>query len=252
MGVSPHRIIWTVAVAAALAGCGKPTDILLGPEPLKQMADQGDKFKQLPEEERKLLVAYLTSAELKKLFGPDRPHPATGRTVGEVLTDARKWEADMKVEAEAAKKRQAEAEALRAKVEAERKAAMVRLQEVVTLAITNKRVLPKNYDVSRFNEMLALDYAIENKSDKTIRQLKGTLRFYDATGDEIGDLPINIERTIAPGGTYRGDTGRGWTINEFRKSDIERIAMASFNGMKTVFEPEAISFSNGEVLRTPE
>ena len=51
------RLTATVIFAAALAyGCSKPQDIVFGPEPLKQIAEQGDQFKKLPEEERALLV----------------------------------------------------------------------------------------------------------------------------------------------------------------------------------------------------
>src|SRR5687767_14029594 len=93
-GTARRTVMWkTAAYATALSvliGCSKPTDIVLGPEPLRQMAEQGDKFKQLSEDDRVLLVGYLTAAEFGKVFGGEIK-PATGRTVGEVLADARVW-----------------------------------------------------------------------------------------------------------------------------------------------------------------
>jgi hypothetical protein len=226
------------------------------------MAEQGDQFRKLPEEDRLLLVGYLTALELGKTFGADIK-PATGRTVGEVLVEARQWKEKMLVaEAEAkkqreaqeaeAKKRKAEEDALRAKVLEERKAIEERIARSVTVAVLGKRVLPKSYEVSRYSDMLVLNYALENKSDKTIRQLKGTVVFLDATGDKVGDLPVDFDVKLGPGKSIKTDTGRGWRLNEFRNGDIEKIAGREFSSMKVQFEPEAIAFEGGEILRAPD
>jgi PHD/YefM family antitoxin component YafN of YafNO toxin-antitoxin module len=245
------RIVCLFLVALT-AACSKPEDIILGPEPLKQMTEQADQFKKLSEEDRKTLVAFVSLAEVGKRLSGKEPVAITGRTVAEVLADARKWKADQEIAAQAELKRQEEAKALREKVQAERRAAMAKLQDVLTFTIASKRVLPKDYSVSRFSDMLAVDYAVQNKSAKTIRQVKGFMKFLDSTGDEVGTLYINLERNIAPGASWRGNDGRGWRINEFTNGNIEKIAAASFDGMKTVFEPEVISFTDGEVLRVPE
>jgi hypothetical protein len=237
-------------MSVMLTGCEKPTDIVFGPEPLKQMAEQGDRFRKLPEEERALLAAYLTVTEIGKSFTEIKP--ASGRTVGEVLVEARAWQDKLKIAEAETKKRQAEEAALKAKVLAERKAVADRIAESVTLAITDMKVLSENYEVGRYGKMLVLHYAIENKSDKTIRQLKGQVIFFDATGDKVGDLPVDIDERITPHKTLRTTTGLGWKLNSFSSSDAEKIARRDFNSMKAVFEAEAIAFDGGEVLRTSE
>ncbi len=239
------------SISVILAGCEKPTDIVFGPEPLKQMAEQGDRFRKLPEEERTLLAAYLTVTEIGKSFGAEIK-PVSGRTVGEVLVEARDWQDKMKIAEAETKKRQAEEAALKAKVLAERRAVSDKIAESVTLAITDKKVLPKNYDAERYGDMLVLQYAIENKSDKTIRQLKGNVIFFDATGDKVGNLPVDIDEKIAPHKTLKTTTGRGWKLNSFSNGDIEQIARRDFSSMKAVFEAEAIAFDGGEVLRASE
>jgi hypothetical protein len=234
-----------------IVGCSNPNDIVFGPEPLKQIAEQGDQFKKLSEEDRSLLVGYLTITEVEKVFGAD-VKPATGRTVGEVLVDAKAWKEKMKA-AEAEKiKREAEAETLKNKVLAERKAIADKISASVVVAIIDKIVLPKNYDVGRYTEMLSLKYAIENKSEKTIRQLKGHVRFKDATDDEIGSLWVDIDEPIKPKQILKTTTGRGWRINEFMNGEIERIAGREFSSMKATFEPESIAFEGGEVLKAPD
>lgn len=245
------KIFPTLLLSLLLTACGSPNDIVLGPEPLKQIAEQGDKFKRMPEEDRSLLVAYLGLAELGKKFGADIKSP-TGRTVGEVMVDAKAWKEKLKAAAEVEKVREAEAAVLKAKVDADRKIIEERFATIVTIAVIDKVVLPKNYDVGRYSELLLLRYALENKSDKAIRQIKGTVIFSDATGDLVGDLPVDIDMKIPAGKTVKTDTGRGWKTNQFANGDIEKIAGRDFDSMKAVFRPQSIAFEGGEVLKAPQ
>jgi len=241
----------TLVAAVALAACSKPQDIVFGPEPLKQIAEQGDHFKKLPEADRMLLVGYLGLSEVRKAFGGDSK-PVTGRTVGEVLVDARAWKAQMDAEKAAQAEKAKEAEALKAKALAERKVIVDRIAQSATVAAVSMKILPKNYDAGRFESMLTFNYVIENKGTVGIRQLKGTLYFRDATGDPIGDLRVNFDEPIAAGKTLKTDTGRGWTINEFRNGDIEKIAGRDFSSMTVSFEPTSVAFEGGEVLKAPD
>ena len=255
------RILLIFLMLGLISGCSDPKDIIFGPEPLKQIAEQGDQFKKLSENDRTLLVGYLTVTEMGKAFGSNIK-PATGRTVAEVLTDARSWkdkmdavELEAKLKREAAeveaKKQKAEAEALKTKIIAERKEIADKISASVVVAVIDKTVLPKNYEAGRFREMLSLKYAIQNKSEKTIKQLKGRVRFKDAVGDEIGWLSVNIDEPIKPDQTLKTTTGRGWEISPISNDDVEKIAYRDFNSMQTNFEPESIAFEGGDILKAP-
>lgn len=246
------RLAATVALVVALiTGCSKPQDIVFGPEPLKQIAEQGETFKKLSEEERTLLVAYLGLSQLSKAFGTEVKSP-TGRTVGEVLIDARAWRENVKTAEIEAKKRDAETQALKAKVLAERKAISERISSSAVVAVVGTKVLPKNYDVGRYSEMLVISFAVENKSDKGFRQLKGRVVFKDATGDIVGWLPVDFDEPVGRGKTLKTTTGGGWKLNEFRSGEIEKIAGREFSSMTATFEPESIAFEGGEVVKAPE
>jgi hypothetical protein len=246
-----HLMFIIILTAVLAVGCSKPQDIVFGPEPLKQIAEQGEQFKKLSEDDRTLLVAYLGISQLGKAFGAEVKSP-TGRTVGEVLVDARAWQAKVKATEVEAKKREAEAEALKSKVLAERTAISERISSSVVVAVVGTRVLPKNYDAGRYSEMLSISYAIKNKSDKGVRQLKGRVVFKDATGDTVGWLPVDFDEPVGAGKTLKTTTGRGWKLNEFRNGEIERIAGREFSSMTATFEPESIAFEGGEVLKAPE
>jgi hypothetical protein len=246
------RVFAVVAAALMFLGaCSKLQDIVFGPEPLKQIAEQGDQFRKLSEDERTLLVGYLTASQIGKSFGADVKSP-TGRTVGEVLGDARVWREKMQAAAAESKRKEAEAGALRDKILGERKAVAERIASSVTVAVVGTKILPENYDVGRYDDLLSISYAIENKSDKNIRQLKGEVVFKDATGDTIGSLPVDFDEPVAAGKTLKTTTGRGWKINKFRNGDIEKIAGRDFASMTAAFTPESIAFEGGEVLRAPE
>lgn len=239
-----------ILVTAIASGCSKPQDIVFGPEPLKQIADQGEQFKKLPEEERTLLVAFLGVSQIGKAFGAEVKSP-TGRTVGEVLADAHAWKEKMKAAEVEAKQHAVEAEALKGKVLAERKAISDRISSSVVVAVVGTRVLPENYEAGRYSEMLSVSYAIENKSDKAFRQLKGQVIFKDATGDTIGSLPVDFDEPVGARKTLKTTTGRGWKLNKFRNGEIERIAGREFSSMTATFEPDSIAFEGGEVLKAP-
>lgn len=215
------------------------------------MAEQGEQFKKLSEKDRTLLAGYLTLTEMGRAFGA-QVKPATGRTVGEVLVDARAWKEKMKAAELEGKTKEAEADALKAKVLAERKGISEKISTSVTVAVTDKTVLSKNYEAGRYSDMLSIKYAIENKSDKTIRQLKGRVIFKGAIGAEVGWLPVDFDEPVGAGKTLKTTTGRGWKLNEFRMGDIEKIAGREFSSMKATFEPESIAFEGGEVLKAPE
>lgn len=245
------RLIATLILVVALAsGCSKLQDIVFGPEPLKQIAEQGEQFKKLAEEDRLLLVTYLGVSQIGKAFGAEVKSP-TGRTVGEVLVDARAWKETLKAAEVEAKKREAEADALKAKVLAERKVIAKRISSSVIVAVVGTRVLPENYDIGRYSAMLSISYAIENKADKGFRQLKGRVTFKDATGDTVGWLPVDFDEPVGAGKTLKTTTGRGWKLNKFSNGDIEKIAGREFSSMTATFEPESIAFDGGEVLKGP-
>jgi hypothetical protein len=234
-----------------LSACSSPNDIILGPEPLKQMAEQGDKFKRMPEEDRMLLASYLTLSQMSQAFGGD-VKPVAGRTVGEVLKDARGWKERLKLKAAKDEQDAKEAAKLREKVEAENQNVAKRIAEMVTIAVTNKRVVPKDIYAGRYSELLMINYALENKSAKPVRQIKGVVSFTDPTGETVGTLNVTIDDLIQPGAVVKTDTGSGWRTNEFSRGEIEKIAEKDFSSMKGSFKATAIAFGDGEVIKTAE
>jgi hypothetical protein len=245
------KTIILLAIVALLAACSNPNDIVLGAEPLKQIVDNGDQFRKLSEEDRILLVAYLELHGVVKSFGATDMKAVAGRTVGEVMKDARAWKgwrAEQEVEN---KKKEAEATALKAKILAERQVVVDKLSQAVTVAVTNKKIHREDYSARRLYDELELTYAVENKTDKAIRQIKGRLIFTDPVGDKISTLLVKFEELIPARGTLKTNTGRVWEVRRHTNGNVEKVADAPFEGTKIQFEAESIAYVDGEVVRAP-
>lgn len=256
------KIITALAICFVISACTDPKQVILGPEPLKQMSEQGDTFRKLSEQDRMLLVGYLSATDLAKMFG-GTPPMVTGKTVEEVLRDAGKWKEKMirqeeekkkfaEEKAAEEKKKSEEAEELKKKAAEESAAITKEINSSVTVAVTGKKVEPKDVYSGRYSALLMIDYAIENKTDTSIKQLKGILTFNDLTGDKVGSLPVEFTETIKPHKTLKTDTGFGWKVNEYRREDIEKIADQDFSLMKATFTPVVIAFDGGKLIKLPE
>jgi len=114
------------------------------------MAEQGDQFKKLPEEDRMLLAGYIGLANLGQKMGGSDIKPMVGRTVGEVLVDAKAWQAKVKEQAAEQVKKDTEARVLRDKILAENKVLMDKLNESVTVAVTKKISIRRTTKSSAF------------------------------------------------------------------------------------------------------
>lgn len=230
-------------VLLAITGCGDPKDIVLGPEPLKQMTAEGEQFRKLTDEERTLFSEYLFEGYWGSVHGRDGT-PVAGKTVGEVLGHARAWKEKIEADKKAADAQDTE-------TLAERKAIAKEISENVSVAMIGKSVLPKNYKLNRFTEILIIKYAIKNVSDRKIRQIKGRVIFKDLSGDDIGWLPVEFDKPVKAGKTLTTTGDMEWEINECVGQEIVEIAGTKFAEMKATFEPELLLFDDGEILEAP-
>lgn len=238
-----------------MSGCDDShsvNDVIFGPEPLKQISAEGHSFRQLAEEDRIMLVGYLVAQDLERVAGRNAP-PATGRTVAEVLRDARAWRAALNSAEVEREKRAAEvsreAEELRNRVNEEQRQLAERVSRDVVVSITGKNVLPEDASINRYSELLIIQYAIQSKAGKPIIQIKGKVIFRDAVGDMIGELPFNMNERIDAAHTITTTTGVGYKLNRFTRGQIEEIASRNFANMSAVFVPESIAYEGGEVVK---
>lgn len=242
------NFIMGILILTYLVSCKGPDGIIFGKDPLQQIQDQGERFKKLPEEDRALLVSYLGIIEIGKAFNKDAQTVA-GKTVKEVLRDAKTWQLKIKEEEVKAAKIENEEKKLKEKEAAEREAVTERINQSVLVVVIDKKVFPEDHEQGRYDDQMRLTYRLKNQSKKAIKQLKGDVIFTDLVGDKIGSLPIRFDEPIQPGKTLETTTGLVWKINGF-SPEIKAIARTDFSSMKTRFAPSAIAFHDGEVIKS--
>jgi hypothetical protein len=234
------RIIAIGLLALALVGCSKPEDTVIPSEVASWDTQLAPAVKKLSEEDQALLAAYLMRAKMGEAFGGEGMPP--GLTIGQAV------EAEKKLRAEEAK-RKAEEEALKRKLEAERAAAVKAIQEAVTVTLLKKRRLESDWQSGRISDQLRFSLGFENKTDKPIVGVSGSMKFVDIFDKEVAESGFKMTDTIPPHGTITWNGVKDH--NQFMDSD--RALWNLEEGKYTAtFVPEMIVFEDGTKLTVPK
>jgi len=220
-------------VALTLTGCKNVRDIELSKLTPEQSAALD---KKLNGEEMRLLIAYRMRTGMSAAFGGSgAPY---GMTVRQAIEEERKWGENQKLE-------EAKADALKQKVDAERKAKQQEFSQLLSAALVNK----KNVEGEYAQQSVALEIAFENKTDKDIQGVKGVLKLSDIFDDTIAKIRVSYDgginaRKVA---TYKG----GVEINKFMEKDM-KLWNTDFDKLKAQFETSTVIFRDGTKIEAPE
>jgi len=219
-----------IASSVLLAACSDP---------------KGYEVTKLTEEQRKELGQKLTADEGQKLAGwmmrnvIAGKEPPFGITVAMALKQQDEWVAKQKEE-------EAKAEALRKKVEAERKAKQEEFAKLLSVVLVSKKNSMGEYS----QRWVRLELAYENKSDKDIQGVKGLLTLNDLFGDKILNVRWSYDAGVAAKQTTV-ERKSGIDINQFKDSHM-KLWNTDFDKLKSSFEVSTIIFKDGTRMDAPE
>lgn len=235
-------LLLALASSILLAGCNGAKSKVIPSDPQKwdQMANDA---KSLSEEDRKALTSYLMRMGMASAFSGGKGGIPPGTTIGEAISQQREWEAKQQAD-------EAQAAALKAKVAAQKAADAARINQSATVAVTGVNILPQNAMAGRYSDSLNLEIAIQNKSQKAISGIRGTLDFRDQFGAEISQTSLSLDDTVNPGQT-RTLTGYGRDLNQFDDSD-KKLSSIPFDKMRVTFTPEMVVFTDGTKIGSLE
>ncbi|MBO6881877.1 hypothetical protein [Winogradskyella sp.] len=154
-------------------------------------------------------------------------------TYAEILKKGKAWrEEQEKIEAE---KKELAAKAL--KLENER---IKRLSESVLVTCYSKGF--STYD---YQDYITYKFIVQNKSDKNIRAIKGSVTFTNLFDETIKSLSLVYDQPINSGSeaTYNAQTD----YNQFIDSD-KALRNKDLEDMKVLWKPEKIIFEDGTIL----
>jgi hypothetical protein len=227
--VRTKHVIALTLTAGVLLGCSDPHKFEIAKLTEEQKQEIG---KKLTADEGTKLTGYL----MRTSFASKELPP--GVTVGRAIKEQEEWVAKEKVEA-------AKAEELKRKVEAERKAKQEAFAKMLSVALVTKRNSTGEYG----QRMVLLDLAFDNKSDKDIAGVKGTLHLNDMFGDKIMNIKWSYDEGVRSGQTSV-ERGSGMKINEFM-DDHMKLWNADSDKIKANYEVQTIVFKDGTRLDAP-
>ncbi|WP_074406091.1 hypothetical protein [Aquimarina megaterium] len=154
-------------------------------------------------------------------------------TYQEILDDGEKWkteqekiETEQRILAEKAKKKEAQ----RIRI----------LSESVIVTCYEKGFSKSNYE-----DYITYKFAIQNKSDKEIRAVKGQIEFTNLFGDKIKSLNFVYDKPIQSKSETTWDATTDY--NQFNDGD-QTLKNKDLEDIKVIWKPEKIIFFDGSII----
>lgn len=229
------KIAFSVGMLLLMCGCQKdPRSVRITDKNKGTFMDEIKNMKGLTVDEVRLLTAYQMGSGISNGIGGRERNPV-GKTVGELIEEARKEAESEKTEADKQKRLADEAKAKQEAVTAE-------LRKAVTLAVFEKGFLPSDPSAGRFDAYITFKCAYENTSPKDIRAFKGIVIFQDLFGSDIYRINLTISDPIKAGAKAH------WSgvvkFNQFIDSE-QRLRNAELKDMKVIWMPVSVIFTDG-------
>lgn len=242
-----------LVLVALLSACSKATDTVIPSDMSTWDKELAPMVKKLEEEEKNLFVGYVARKKMAEVFTKDKAAIPFGTTVGQAIEEQRKWLADFeKAEAEAKAERErkaAEEQALKAKLEAEQAAVLKQINDAATVALLSKRELARNFEIRRFSETQEFIIGVENRSDKELAGISGTLEFIDVFDKVVGGVTFRISENIKPGETHKWVGSRDY--NQF-VAEHRAVWNLEEGKYTTRFVPDTLVYGDGTKLVMPD
>ncbi|WP_290795797.1 hypothetical protein [Flavihumibacter sp. UBA7668] len=155
------------------------------------------------------------------------------KTYQEILDNAKALRAK-------AEKEQAEAKVLAEKAALEKEQQRQLFAKVLTVALYDK-----GYYKGDWEAYLTYEVAFENKSEKDIRAIKGSMLITDLFDTKIKEINIVEDDRIPAGKILKKSYSTDY--NQFMDEDT-RLRSKDLKDIKAIWTPEKIIFSDGSIL----
>ena len=233
------RIALIAIFAITQLACSNPHNAEI-PSDISNLDELKPIIQKLPEEEKKLLTAYLIRMKMSEAFGGGQRN--IGLTVGTAISEQKKWIEEQKA-------KEAEAKALKEKVEKERAALKKKVEETLTVAVIELELQKADYRAGIYQDYQKVKIALQNKGAKDIKGVQGDIKFIDIFDKVVGTISFGYDDGIAVGQTKTWVGARKY--NQFLDED-KAIANLEEGKYTIRFEPTIIIFSDDTKLKIPE
>jgi hypothetical protein len=238
------RLLIAILGCAFVVACSDPKNTPL-PTDMGKMETIKPQFEKLTDDEKKLVAAYMLRKSMQGTIFGGAAGTTDAATIGQAIDNQRAFVA-------AAEKRDAEEKALKAKLQAEREAAMKAMRDVVTVALVSKKIdVERGYSGIELGRRISIIVGYQNNGDKPIAGVKGTLVIKDVFGDTLSRFRISNDDTLGPKQSKTWTGGRRLSSFGGDNKD-EKFAELPDDKIKVDWEPDQIVFTDGSKLSAPE
>lgn len=234
------RAIFTAfVVVAVIVGCSNVKNKKITEQNKDKILEELKNSKDLTVEEVGLLQAYMIRQGVTSALSGDKNANLlpTGKTIGQVIEEQRKWVADENERERQDKERRAKAQA---EADKQRRALLD------SLSVT---VYEKGFTSENFQDYITMKFAYENHTDKPIRGFKGDIEFDDLFGDKIKVSSLTEDEPLAAGQTRR--VSKTLNYNQFIDAD-KKLRSTELSNLKIVWKPSQILFVDGSSKKVDE
>ena len=223
----------TILITISIISCSTPLSKIYTEEGF--MLDMVEIRESENEETVKNITTYIMQEAMRDALKDDdkKENNLIGKSYKELLIQADKLAAEIKEKEEEEKR-------LKFEEERRRKEICLKISESITFALTKK-----GYSEYNYQDYITYTFTFENKSNKDILGVKGSVTFYDIFDEKIKSLSLSYDNGIESGKivNYRAQTD----YNQFI-SDDKKLKDTELNKLKVVWEPEQLIFSDGEKI----
>jgi len=216
--------LFVIGISIFLFSCSSPMDKKFNEETVK--------------EDIQAIKTKIDSTELQLLAGTMmrlkfQDKNLENMTYAEILDNGKKWKIEQA-------KIEAEQKALAEKALKEEQERIKRLTESVLVSCFSKE-----YTKVDWEDYITYKFVIQNKSDKNIRAIKGSISFANLFDETIKSLNFVYDQPIEAGKevTYNAQTD----YNQFTDSD-KALKNKDLKDLKVIWKPEKIIFEDGSTL----
>jgi|TARA_B110001450_G_scaffold216549_1_gene210176 hypothetical protein len=223
----------SILITISIISCSNPLSKIYTEEGF--MLDMVEIRESESEETVKNITTYIMQEAMRDALKDDdkKENNLVGKSYKELLVQADELAAKMKEKEEEEKR-------LKLEEERRRKEISLKISESITFALTKK-----GYSEYNYQDYITYTFTFENKSNKDILGVKGSVTFYDIFDEKIKSLSLSYDDGIKSKKTvnYRATTD----YNQFMSED-KKLKDTELNKLKVVWEPEQLIFSDGEKI----
>lgn len=223
-----RKILTAIALVAAvtLTSCNNPLNKKYSEQNLDKDLKEIMESKKADTTDMTYIAMYIMRA---KMLG----EKLDGKTYNDLLDNAK----ELRKKAE---KEEADAKALADKAANEEREKRALFANILTVALYDKGYYKADYE-----DYLSYEVAYENKGDKDIRAVKGSLLITDLFDTKIKQINLVEDEGIPAGKTVKKSYTTDY--NQFMDDDT-RLRSKSIKDIKVVWTPEKIIFADGTTL----